>query len=68
MFCKFPSSIFHHWNNWEVIDKGDIGMRVTRAGKPIEGSDRVIGKFVYQQRSCVLCGKTELHHTKSKLW
>lgn len=59
MFCKFPK-LLHSWSKWETTAQGEIGSRTTFRGKPIEGSEKVIGTFIEQRRECSVCGKVQL--------
>lgn len=59
MFCKFPT-LLHSWSKWETSAQGEIANRTTFRGKPIEGSEKVIGTFIEQRRECSVCGKIQL--------
>lgn len=59
LFCNFPR-VLHTWSKWTTTHEGEIGKRTTFRGKPVEGSEKVVGAFIEQRRECECCGKVQL--------
>jgi len=47
----------HDWGTWKVICEGHL----------TDDDDQIIGRFLDQQRSCDLCGKTVLDTQQSTI-
>lgn len=54
MNCWFFS---HHWDPWEVTER--LPFTVRSLDDP-QAEARVVGRVVYQERKCVLCGKVQI--------
>lgn len=65
LFCKLPTNVFHKWSRWEITARGEIGRRTSWRGKPVEGSERVVGHWIDQQRQCECCGLTQIKRTQT---
>lgn len=67
IFCNLPKNVFHSWGQWTTIEKMDIGHRYSYEGKPVEGSDTVIGSAFTQKRTCACCGLSQVKTIKTKI-
>ena len=47
--------IFHKWEKWKDIEKGELFRRDTK-----------IGRYIIQQKECLKCGKKKLRTTNSR--
>jgi hypothetical protein len=41
----------HDWSKWKIIEEGETISTITKA---------TIGKYFYQRRECLRCGKVEI--------
>lgn len=46
----------HHWEKWKVINSGKISYK-----------GQVKGTFIIQQRTCLICGRTQTDMEKATI-
>lgn len=66
MFCQLPKQVFHTWGKWTIVAQGEIHRRSSLRGQPVEGSERVVGQYLDQQRQCECCGLTQIKRTATE--
>ena len=49
----------HDWGKWEIYSEGNIVVESPKFNVKIE-DNRVIGRFIYQQRKCQRCNFVEI--------
>lgn len=59
-YCFFG----HTYGKWEITEEGEIMRRDLSFNVEVEGSKRVVGKYLYQKRICKICGYTDLNVQK----
>lgn len=54
---------WHHWEKWQTVEEGKIIAKPKSA--PLTGEPIVFGKYEYQRRVCLLCGKSEMREVNA---
>ena len=55
---KTKCFIFHNWDKWEIIKKGNL----TYTSR---GYKEIVGEYITQQRVCKRCGYTQIKQIDS---
>lgn len=54
----------HAWLKWETTREAEVTQRLFRDPKQETG---VVGRVLYQQRTCARCGRVELRSERARL-
>lgn len=57
--------LLHKWGPWETVECGDIKRSLSLFGT--EKGEQVVGSYVEQRRTCVICGLVQLRTVRTEL-
>jgi len=57
----------HHWEKWQTIEEGKMVRNPTTEQKILhpETQPIVVGRYEYQKRVCLLCGKSQMREVQA---